>query len=425
MVGVRAYGVRTHLTLTPGEENRRGSEFDEIRQDRKYVDRNMRQYRQFCQRVVTRRLTEHGLAQEADFASVASDLDAFFEIPSTTLVEHSIVNRFPPEARPCLGRLTDDLRMHGRGPNGRAFSQDEIDFIVCAVSVPSRPFLEKVNAFLLYRAWYSGVDLIDTARELNSNRIEVGCGKILSPNDQQKSILQHFSTDLRAQLYRDANMPLYYSGMREFITMSDGLPRNLLVMLKNIWRWARFYGQEPFSSDHKITLECQRRGVLETADWFYEDSRPLGDEGEHVQSAIARLGELFRSLRFSRKPSESSCASFSADLSACSRRAADIVRLAEEWALLVEVDRGQKERNSGMTEPKFHLNRLLSPRWDLPTARRGAVRLSSREVNAVFDPDMSDQFESIVSVRHSWMNPPFRRGESRNIDVQGVLELEG
>jgi len=425
IVGVRSYGVRTYSTLTSGEQNRRGSEFEEIRQDRKYVDRNWDQYGQFCRRVVTRRLTEHHLVDEADFAAVAGDLDTFFEIPSTHLVEESIVSRFPPTKRPCLERLADDLRMHGRGSDGQAISQDDIHFIVSAVSVPSRPLLEKVNAFLLYRAWYRGLDLIDAACQLTRHGMEAGRSETVSPNDKQKSVLQHFGTDIGAQLYRDAKMPVYYAGMGEFITMSDGLPRNLLVMLKNIWRWARFYGEKPFAPGHKFSLACQRRGVLETADWFYEDSRPLGDKGEHVQSAIARLGELLRSLRYSRKPSESSCASFSADLSACSRRAADVVRLAERWALLIEVDRGQRERNSGMTEPKFHLNRLLSPRWDLPTARRGAVHLSSKEMNAIFDPDMSDQFESVVSVRLSRMNPPFRRGRPSNTDVQGVLDLEG
>ena len=53
----------------------------------------------------------------------------------------------------------------------------------------------------------------------------------------------------------------------------------------------------------------------------------------------------------------------------------DMVDLASRWALLVRVDRGQKERNTGLVEAKFQLNRMLSPRWDLPIARRGALRL--------------------------------------------------
>lgn len=422
MVGVRAYGVRTHSTLT-GEENRRGSEFDEFQQDRKYVDRDQRQYRQFCQRVVARRLAEHGLVDNSDFEAFADRLNAFFEIPHRSFVEDYIVQRIPPERRPCLTRLGEDLRTHGRDASGRALTHTEICMVTDAASLPARPLLEKINTFILYRAWFNGANLIDAAHEMNDNKITPDTNDVVRPNRQQQSVLQHFSTDLQAQLSRDANLPIYYAGIGEFIAMSDGLPRNLLVILKNIWRWARFFGEDPFRIGHEIPLECQRRGVLETADWFFEDSKPIGVRGEFVQNAVARLGEFFRHLRFSRKPSESSLASFSTDLSKCSIQAREIVHLAERSALLIEVDRGQRERNSGMAEPKFHLNRLLSPRWDLPVARRGAVRLSSDEVNAIFDPDMANQFESILNVRLARMNPPFGHPRSTKSDLQGELEL--
>ena len=182
----------------------------------------------------------------------------------------------------------------------------------------------------------------------------------LKPNEAQQSILNHFVTDMKAQLCNDRRGRQMYAGIDQFIIMADGLPRNLLVILKNIYRWALFNGEQPFSG-HPISLESQRLGVVESAEWFFADAKPLGEDGEAVHKAINNLGDMFRRFRFSDKPVESSLASFSAYLPDCSPRAREVIRIAEQWALLVRVEEGQKDRNTQLVEDKFHLNRLLSP----------------------------------------------------------------
>ena len=421
MIGVRTYGLRTHATLTPTEDNKRGSEFDEVRQDRKYTGRrNKNKYEEFCQRVVARRLAEHGLMDDAAPSSVRGTLDAFFELPDPDHVENLIINRFEPAQRPYLLRLREQLVAHGKSPSGTPLTDKDVDFVLGAMSVPSRPLVEKANIFLLYRAWSRGRDIIEAAAKL-STRSEGHSGEH-SATSGYRQVMNHYVTDLQAQLYRDLRMPPVYAGISEFITMSDGLPRNLLVILKNIYQWAAFNGEEPFRSG-KISLDAQRQGVLESSDWFFYDAKPMGIDGDDVLAAIQRLGDMFRFLRFSAKPVESSLASFSADLTSCSTRARDLVDLAEKWSLLVEVERGQKERNTGLGERKFHLNRILSPRWNLPTGRRGAIRLNSEELNAIFDPDMSADFNRILRRRLDRMNPPFGRRSRTRDAVQQILDI--
>ena len=228
---------------------------------------------------------------------------------------------------------------------------------------------------------------------------------------------------MKAQLCLAAHSHPCYAGLNQFIEMSDGLPRNLLVILKNIYRWALFYGEEPFRGD-PISLEAQRMGILEATEWFISDARPLGGDGVDVVAAVRNLGDLFRQSRFSHKPVECSAASFTVDLSKCTERAREVILMAEHRALLVGVNQGQRHRNTGITESKFHMNRLLSPQWDLPVARRGTFGLNPDEVNAIFDPSQGQRFQHVLRERLRRMNTPFSQSGDSQEGLQSVFDLD-
>ena len=422
MIGVRTYGLRTLGTLSAGEENKHGSEFEEIRLNRNDTTIDRKNYYDFCQRVVARRLAEHALMDDTAATGIDGLVEAFFELPSPDHEEQLVLERYKDREPPYIAHLRRQLLLY-RSPTSRVpLSLWDIEFITQSVRVPSRPLLEKVNVFLLFREWADGEDLMVVARKMLEARPTVDhSGKVL-PNDAQRHILDHYVTDMQAQLQRDLRSDQIYAGIKEFIAMSDGLPRNLLVILKNIYRWAMFQGEQPFRGG-KISLGSQQKGVLEAADWFLADAKPLGEDGEAVQDGIHRLGEFFRRLRFSDKPVESSLASFSANLTACSQRAREVIKISEERALLIPVRRGQKQRATRLVEAKFHLNRLLSPRWDLPTARRGAVALNSTEVNAIFDPYHADKFSEIVNRRLKGMNAPFGQPQDDSV-IQEAFDFE-
>jgi hypothetical protein len=187
--------------------------------------------------------------------------------------------------------------------------------------------------------------------------------------------------------------------------MSWGLPRNLLILLKFIFSWGVFYGEEPFRRG-AISVKAQDAGVGEASEWFFRDARMTGPDGRHIQDAINRLGTLFRSIRFSDKPAECSCSAFSCDLSRISAEARKYVDLSQKWSLLIDVG-DQPDRNTERVDVKFQLNRMLAPRWGIALYRRGVVALSPNEVDAIFDPAQADGFDEVLQLRVDRMTAPF------------------
>jgi hypothetical protein len=49
---------------------------------------------------------------------------------------------------------------------------------------------------------------------------------------------------------------------------------------------------------------------------------------------------------------------------------------------------------------------MLSPRWDLPIWRRGAIGLSAEETNAIFDREYSNDFPLVARRRVERMTAP-------------------
>ena len=423
MIGVRTYGLKTYETLNKGEENKHGSEFEEIRPDQYYAVANRNAlYEKFCHRVVARRLSELGLLNYESEDSLRARLSEFFVVPSNDYEERMVISKYDNRERPYISRLKEQLANHAKATSGAPLTPRDIDFVVDAVRVPSRPLLEKTNTLLIYRAWHRGRNLIETAQQIIDERFSDQSG-LVKPNADQMRILEKYSTDLKAQLCRDSRVHPIYAGIDQFIEMSHGLPRNLLVILKYIYRWAQFNEELPFRGG-QISLESQRRGLLEAADWFLLDAKPVGNDGEDVLAAIRRLCDMFRRFRFSDKIVESSLTTFSADLTNCSDRTRDIVDLAEKWSLLVSVEGGQKQRNTGLIEPKFQINRLLSPRWDLPTARRGAIRFRTEEMDAIFAPQNANEFGRVLYGRLNRMRVPFGRRQVGDT-LQQEFEWDG
>ena len=333
-----------------------------------------------------------------------------------------VINRYGCNERPYLARLRRQLKEYARDTNGKPLDSKDVDLIVNASRVASRPLLEKANILRIYRAWADGIDLVGLAHDMGDSRSSDIPIDQMKPTKEQQVILNYFATDLKAQLCHDLQRGPVYAGLDQFIRLSDGLPRNLLVILKYIFRWARFGEEDPFR-DGIISLDSQRRGLLDAADWFLADAKPLGSEGDDLLGAIGRLCNMFRQLRYSDKPVESSLTGFSTDLDRCTQRARAMVGLAEKWSLLARVEGGQKNRNSGLIEHKFRLNRLISPRWDLPIALRGVVSLRNEEVNAIFDPDYADNFTAVLNQRLIRMNAPFGRNRPDG-SFQQAFKLE-
>jgi hypothetical protein len=399
-IGARLYGVKTYHTLSANEENKKGAEYEVV-----YLDDYFRKagsYPEFAKKLCVRRLVEAGYS--------ANDMKGFFEtFPESRLEEellrHALGSRSSIE-RPYFKKLQEALSIGLRKNVAYGVRSDgDIKAIVTNLSFPEQPLLEKVNSFLFYRAWFKKEDLLRASESINKEC----CEYLKTPNSSNRVqlALAYFKSDLIAQVLRESKQRHFYLGFETFVEMSDGLPRYLLIILKHIYKWAVFNDEQPFTPASVISKESQWKGVREGSDFFYNDARMTGESGALVRAGIDRLSELFRDIRFSDKPSECSISTFSVDESKLTETARELISGARDWSLLIDIESGQRDRNSMRVDAKYQINKMLAPRWDLPIYRRGAVGLNPEEVNSIFDPEHVENFENLKTERIERMMAPF------------------
>lgn len=422
-IGGRIYGFRTLKTYSADEEIKEGSEYEVLPLDHSL--RENKNYPRFVRLLCARRLIEGGYAPAGSSPdSLLSVLDESFERPAPSDLceaETAFVQKYTGLERPYFQKLVERLKTGVKLKLAPGLRSDaDVEQVASSLFRPEYPILEKINVLRLYQLWRKSPDLAETAGE-----IAFQCREFLSGQsaDEYAATVSHFKLDMLAQLLRECNQKQRYLGMDTFITMSEGLPRNLLTILKLVFKWATFNGEGPFGTA-SISVGSQQAGVKQAAEWFFNDARMPGDEGQAIRDGIGRLARLFREVRYSDKPSECSLCSFSADLSSCSIKARRMIGFAENWSLLIKVAGGQRDRNSLRVDEKYQLNAMLSPLWDLPVARRGTLPLSPREVNAIFDTDSGVEFESVIEERISRMTAPaFGNKEKSNANEQRQLPL--
>ena len=175
--------------------------------------------------------------------------------------------------------------------------------------------------------------------------------------------------------------------------MSGGLPRVLLTTLRSIFDWSTYNGEDPLQS-RRISIDAQYRGVTEASEWFFDNMRKAGNDGFLIQSATDRLAQIFRTNRFSDRPTECSLNSFSVAEHELSEEARRILKLAENRSFLIRIASGQKHKNSKQVHMKFQLHPMLCPLWQLPLGRRGALPLSPDLANSIFDFNSKEIFQN-------------------------------
>lgn len=417
-LGARLYGIKTNETIV-GEINRPGAEFDVLELDAYW--RSKRQYKEFCAKLCISRLQASGYFAEAQEQQVLEKmLTKSFEEPTSDRFYHDYTNtlfaKCPPHERPYLKRLRNELGTEWKRQSKLGIRREsDIDEVLAELKSEPYPLIEKLNIFLLYKDWSKQRDLRKSSARIGAESRQFISSQGTEPSDYF-SAYQHFSADMLAQLMHDARVRVKYSGFDTFVRMSSGLPRNLLFILKNVFDWAIFNGEQPFKGK-AITMETQERAVIESSSWFFEEARPT-QSADQIQRGIDRLATLFREIRYSEKPSECSLCTFSCPVSALTDRTKAMLNLAQDWSMLIKHRRGQKDRNSSRVDDKFQLSPMLAVRWELPLSRRGALALNADEVNAIFGEPDDRRFEEIKQTRTARMSVPFR---DAGIEVEPAL----
>lgn len=407
-VGTRLYGMKTFDTVGSGEPIKQNAEYQRVELDG-FLREQHKEYAELAKKLVAKRLLEASpqIQPKSDISSYFESLDSANYYNSTT--EKLTLSKSRKGEKPYFERLKKHLYEGFKGIN-----HEEIETLVSLLKVSSHPLLEKLNIFQLYKRWGTFDHLLTEAEKIQKDCIALlDDGK---PSSAYVESYRHFDSDLLAQIFRDYERKIPYAGLDTLIHLSQGTPRNFLGVLKEIYRRSKFAGESPFAGG-AISIQAQTEGVMDSASWFWEDAQP-DSYGTEVRDAIGRLAVLFRSIRYSDKPSECDLCTFSVDFSRLSYRSRSTLEKAENWSYLIRVRDGSKNKNTQSVDHKYQLSPMLAPKWGLSVHRRGSIEIRSELANSIFDAGESEQYNILLRGRVSSMLAPKFSGSEQPIQPE-------
>ncbi len=388
-IGARLYGVKTWRTNSAQEELKLDSEYERINLD-EMLRKDSSKYRDFA-----RSLTLDKISKAFDKPVKDISLDDIFPVIKGS--------EFNTDRRPWLDSLRNDLGKYSlRIDSLNVTSPQRINEIIENIAHHDA-LIEKTNCFLLYRAWSKNSDLLQLSIEIKESAVIYSAD--FSKPSLHHTALDKFRSDLVDQMKRDLNIPLLNSGVDKWIDMSNGIIRNYLTILKNIFDGANDCGESDLLNVG-ISERAQTMGVEDSCQWFLDDATVLGDSEGIVKQSLSSICHLLEQLRFSKKPSECSLSTFSVDLSTMIPSARDCIDQAYKWSLLIPQN-SRYDRNSSIKIAQFRVNGMVAPIYNLPLYTRGQITLTSEESNVIFSGVADKDYLNLVKKRVKRCNPPF------------------
>lgn len=333
-IGARRYGLKTFETLNDGEINKQGAEYELVEMDGWSSESK---YYQFATDLICRRLAIKNLISLQQLSDGNSDAIAEGYFEDAPDGEYS-------SDRTSFVQISDkeeplyfhDLRRQLQEAGLKDIQSAVVELLRCS----QYPLLEKVGILAFYKRWTRDADLESVARDICKERDKFLQGEF-EKNNTFKSYIGHFKYDLLAQIFRRYSRRQVYSGFRLLAGLTGGLPRNLLVLMRHVFEIAEFREEFPFYvvGSKSITVTTQRMAAEKAAQWFFDDALIKGRFGNLVQRSVRNLCNLFRAIRFSDKPVESSLCTFAVDLLSLSEEAKQVIQLAEQYSLLLRKEK--------------------------------------------------------------------------------------
>ncbi|TYC63996.1 hypothetical protein FMN50_01795 [Rhodobacterales bacterium] len=393
-VGARLYGIHTNDTMNEGEPIKRGSEYEETSLDDFLRGLGDVEYRNFSAKLIAKRLNQAGIACSAERKSKLSQ-------------EFESIDPANDYSKECLGILKTTDQGNRERPYFKKFrstlltrtkiDEKSVDEIIEQLQCKERPLIEKTNLLLFYRK---------APREAGAAMLTAGeiaeSARAYSEGDKAKgrrhvNVLSYYKSDLLAQLYREARQPVAYCGFDTIVALSQGIPRNLLMLLKHIYRRSLFAGEQPFEGG-VISKHAQTDGIKDASQWFWEDAQPETNAAS-VRLSIEAVARLFRTVRYSATPSEPGLSCFSVRESELTEEARKTLRTAENWSHLIHVPHAGSDKNTEERRYKYQLVPMLAPKWDVSYTIRGTIELDDDFANALFDEDHRDNLGALFKKR--------------------------
>lgn len=388
----RLYARKTLATLG-GEENREGSEFTVAPLDE--ILKANSGYHDFAKSFVLKRLGFHSAVQ-----AKRPHFDPryrFEEIDSSNfcidaLRQIGINQQNLTFASSFSALLSRDLKVP---------SQAEADRITKSLIDTLPPVVQKLCILLFCKKYKVGQDPNSLAESLGKDAQRF-CSASGAGKGTFATAYSHYKWDLLAQLCRETKKLIPYAGFDTFVSMSCGNPRNLLIILGRVYEISVFRDQD-FINGPLLSIELQTTAATEASRFLFERDSNYGSNSDKARIVVERLGAFLRTARYALKIPEVSPLTVSFSDSDLNPNARVALRYALNYSFLFESYKGRPDRNSDKLNRKIQINPMLSPRWGLPTGRRGDINLSPEIVNAIFDIEMANEFKTVLNlVTNRW-----------------------
>lgn len=397
-VGALLYGIKTYDTTGAGEPIKRDAEYERVELDALLRERRV-EYSNFANRLVTKRLRSYGFAVGASDTPIAQHFAELSSRDYWKAVDGDLLRRRENSVRPFHQRLLRDLTGIPDISDGMAAQ------VIACLRVPEHLFLDKAATFYFRKNWPKcAAEALELAKSAACQARALAAGDKTHGTAALRQMIEHFDSDILAQLYHDYRQRVPYAGFETLIDLSQGIVRNLLTNLKYIYRCSQFAGEEPFVGG-VISVKSQSDGVRDGAAWFWEDAQPPSG-GLQVREAVESLAVLFRTVRFSHAPAECDLCTFSVAAETLTDNSVRTLQVAENWSYLIHHANGRPNKNSRSIDEKYQLGPMLAPRWEVSQHRRGSIELGEELANAILDPERRTALPGLLRRRLARMLAP-------------------
>ncbi len=395
-IGCRTYGVKTIETLGV-EKIRKSSEVEIFKLDDSYRESyvsDKTEYKEFFIKVVDKRLKnvdEESIDPENLFGKFSYDWkseDILAMVNSSSAPERRYFNKF----RSKMNFLSNKF----------------IDQIIKNLSFGKFPVLEQTGIFAFYKLAEdikkpndSLEEYLKISESLKSEienlilKDNLTSAKKDSPNICEA--WDKYKMHIIFKMFHSYAKQPVYSGFDNLVRTSEGIPRNFINTLKYIDNRSYKLKKNPRFIDEvkSYSHSTQSDAFKYIASSFFDDINECDDK-EKLTIAINRLAHLFQLNHYSDRPKECSLISFSCeDFHKVNQEAESTIEMCKLYSLIIEEKDGRPDKNGLKRHIKFRLNRTLCPKWNLPLTKGGTVQFSPANIEAIFDHEKEDDFESL------------------------------
>lgn len=396
-IGARLYGIKTEATLGSGEPIKRDAEYERLVLDA-HLREDATQYETLAARLVVKRLQTAHVGTNIAEQSLAN---LFAELSAENY--HQKISLEIVASRDAAGIDRPHITRFREAAGSLIQDKSIVEALVGILRYPEHPLLEKVNLLAFYKRISRGADVLALAKTIKqeSENLLIS-GAVAAP--EYYDLYSHFSSDLLAQLHRDYGRKPVYAGFKTLVRLSQGVPRNLLSLLKHIHRRSSFNGEEPFVHG-KISVEAQIHGIYDASEWFWEDAQP-DEHGSLVRNAVEQFATLARSIRYSDSPSECDLCCFLINPESLGETSMQALKMAENWSFLLRVKGHSGAKNDDRVLTKYQINPMLAPRWGISESRRGSIELKKDIADLLLNgADLANAQQAITARTESMYLP--------------------